>query len=158
MNEVTGLGLALDANEAAVFSYQGQQVLLRFLPENGVFLVHVQLAALEAAALPNALHDLLEANFLLSDTKGGAFSCSRETHMVALIFLLPLNDTNAEGFIYRLNRALACADEWRHKILEMNTQAIDRASKHLEALRAGTASSDDDHTIAHAMRSHMMPI
>lgn len=158
LNELTGLGLALDANEAAVFSYQGQQVLLRFLSEEHVCLVHVQLAVLEEAALPDALYDLLEANFLLSDTKGGALSFSRETHMAALNFLLPLNDTNAEDFIHRLNRVLACAEEWREKIVEKNSQAIEDASKHFAALRAGTASTVDDHKIAHAMRSHMMSI
>lgn len=158
LNEVTGLNLALDTNGAAVFSYQGQQVLLRFLPEEGVYLVHVQLATLEGAALPNALIDLLEANFLLSDTNGGAFSYSRETNMVAMNYMLPLNDTDAEGFINRLNRVLACADKWREKIIEMNKQSIDKESKHLADLRAGAASANDDHGQIHGMRSHMMPI
>ena len=158
LNEVTGLNLALDTNGAVVFSYQGQQVLVRFLPENGVYLVHVQLATLEGAALPEALIDLLEANFLLSDTNGGAFSYSRESQMVGMNYLLPLNDTDAEGFINRLNRVLSCADRWREKIVEMNKQSIDQASKHIADLRAGVASTDDDLWQIHGLRSHMMPI
>ena len=158
LNEVTGLNLALDDNGAAVFTYQGQQVLLRFLPEEGVFLVHVQLAVLVGAALPNALYDLLEANFLLSDTSGGALSYLRETQMVAMNFMLPLNDTDAEGFIHRLNRVLACADGWREKIVEMNKQSIEKAAEHLSSLRAGVNKANYDHGQIHHMRSHMMPI
>ena len=158
LNEITGLDLALDADGAAVFTYQGGQVLLRFNPEAGVCLAHVQLTALEGAALPAALSELLEANFLLSDTQGGALSWSRETRMAAMNFLLPMGDTDAEGFIHRLNRALAAADEWREKIREMNTSAVERASGHLAALRAGTAVTDDDNEHLHGMRSNMMPI
>ena len=158
LNEVTGLDLALDDDGAAVFTYQERQVLLRFPAEEGVCLAHVQLTALEKAALPDALSDLLEANFLFSDTQGGALSWSRETRMAAMNFLLPLGDTDVEGFIHRLNRALAAADEWREKISEMNTSAVDRAAGHLAALRAGTAVTDDDNGHLNGMRSNMMPI
>ena len=52
LNEVTGLSLALDTNGAVVFTYQGKQVLLRFFPEDGVYLVHVQLATLKGLLCP----------------------------------------------------------------------------------------------------------
>ena len=102
--------------------------------------------------------DLLEANYLLSDTSGGAFSYSRETHMVAMNYMLPLIDKNVEGFINSLNSILTCADNWQAKIAEMNKQSIDKASTHLADLRAGVASTHDDHGHIHSMRSHLMPI
>ena len=118
LNEITGLNLTLDAENCTQFNYLGRPVLLRFVPEFGVCIVHAQLDALLESTLPNALSDLLEANFMLSNTCGGALSWSQQTHMVALNFFLPLADTDADGFINRLNRMLAVTDEWTKNIRE----------------------------------------
>ena len=139
INEITGLELVLDAEHAAQFDYLGRPVLLRFLEELSACVVHVQLEALEEPVLPAALADLLEANFMFSDTSGGALSWSQETRMVAMNFLLPLADTDAEGFISRLNSVLAVTDDWTQRIRDWNTEALESAARRLASLRDGTA-------------------
>ena len=140
INEITGLELTLDDGHATQFDYLGRPVLLRFLPEFSVCVVHAQLEALEEAALPAALADLLEANFMLSSTCGGALSWSQETRMVAMEFFLPLADTDADGFTNRLNRVLAVTDEWAQRIRDTNAQAVENAARRLAGLRNGTAA------------------
>ncbi len=144
INEITGLHLTLDAGQTAQFDYLGRPVLLCFLQEVSVCVVHAQLEALEEAVLPAALADLLEANFMLSSTCGGALSWSQETRMVAMNFFLPLADTDADGFISRLNRALAVTDEWTQRIRDRNSQAVEHAARRLAELREGTAADIPD--------------
>ncbi|MCR5814704.1 MAG: type III secretion system chaperone [Desulfovibrio sp.] len=139
LNEITGLNLLLNADQATQFDYLGRPVLLRFMPELSVCVVHVQLDALAESTLPAALADLLEANFMLSSTCGGALSWSQETRMVSMNFILPLADTDTEGFINRLNRILAVTDEWTRRIRDRNGQAVESAARHLADLRDGSA-------------------
>ncbi|MBO6001893.1 MAG: type III secretion system chaperone [Mailhella sp.] len=152
INEITGLELALDAGHTTQFDYLGRPVLLRFLPEFSVCVVHAQLETLEEAALPGALAELLEANFMLSSTCGGALSWSQETRMAAINFFLPLADTDADGFISRLNRVLAVTDEWTQRIRDMNAQAVENAARRLVRLRNGTAAD------APVMQQHIQMI
>lgn len=144
LNEVTGLHLSLDADHATQFDYLGRPVLLRFLSEFDVCVVHAQLDALSESALPAALGDLLEANFMLSNTHGGALSWSQETRMVALNFFLPLAGEDSQAFINRLNRILSVTDQWTQRIRQMNGQATESAAKHLASLRDGTVADHLD--------------
>ncbi|MBQ7618447.1 MAG: type III secretion system chaperone [Desulfovibrio sp.] len=144
LNEVTGLNLTLDARQTTQFSYQGRTVLLRFVPELAVLVVHAPLESLEEAAIPGALSDLLEANFMLSSTGGGALSWSQETRLVALNFFLPLDDADSFGFINRLNRLLALTDEWTNRLRELNSMAVANKAKQLLNLRKGTTADSID--------------
>ena len=149
LNEVTGLCLALDADHAVSFDYLNRSVLLRFLPDDQVCIAHIQLAELADAALPDALALLLEDNFMLSNTGGGALSWSRETRMVALNFFLPLAGADGNLFIDRLNNILAASDEWVARIHEINAQALADTAERLSGLREGTAHHDLGHSFSH---------
>ncbi len=149
LNEVTGLCLALDADHAVSFDYRNRSVLLRFLPDDQVCIAHIQLAELENAALPEAPARLLEDNFMLSNTGGGALSWSQETHMVALNFFLPMADADGGLFISRLNNMLAASDEWVERIHEINAQALADTAERLSSLREGTAHHDLGHSFSH---------
>ena len=138
LNEIIGQNLTLDENDSTQFEYSGRLVLLRFVKQDGVCIIHIHLTRLEQAALPNILGDLLEANFMFSNTQGGSLSWSQETHMVALNFLLPLADTDQVGFLNRLNNMLAVADAWVERIKKINKEAIDTAAKRLSEFRQGT--------------------
>ena len=59
--------------------------------------------------------------------------------MVAMNFLLPLADTDAEGFISRLNSVLAVTDDWTQRIRDWNREALESAARRLASLRDGTA-------------------
>ena len=140
LNAITGLGLALDENNAAAFEYEGRNILLQFQPELSVCLIHAEIGTLEHAALPGAAHDLLEANHLLRDTQGGALSWSRQTSVVSMNFLA--STMTAEIFVNQLNRALSAADVWTKRIEEINSEAHTRMAEHLKRLREQGA---DDH-------------
>jgi len=124
INEITGLELTLDAEHAAQFDYLGRPVLLRFLEELSACVVHVQLEALEEPALPAALADLLEANFMFSDTSGGSLSWSQETRMVAMNFLLPLADTDAPRVTDRSGVLSAQEEEALEEISRITDRAL----------------------------------
>ena len=140
LNAVTGLGLALDENNAAAFQYEGRNVLLQFQPELSVCLIHAEVGTLERAALPGAVHELLEANHLLSDTQGGALSWSRQTHVVSMNFLA--STVTAEAFINQLNRALSAADAWTERIIQINSEAQARLGEHLRRLHEQGGAAD----------------
>lgn len=144
LNEITGLNLTLDAEQTTQFEYLGRQVLLRFVPEFSVCVVHAQLDTLAEPVLPQTLGDLLEANFMLSNTCGGALSWSQETRMVALNFFLSLGDTDSKGFVIRLNRILAVTDEWTQRIRDKNDQAVENAARRLAVLREGRTGESFD--------------
>ena len=148
LNEVTGLHLAPDADHAVSFDYRNRSVLLRFLPDDQVCIAHIQLAELGSAALPDAPALLLEDNFMLSNTGGGALSWSRETRMVALNFFLPLAGADGDLFISRLNNMLAASDEWVERIHEINARALADAAERLSGLREGTAHHDPGHPLS----------
>lgn len=138
LNEVIGQNLTLDEYSATQFEYMERLVLLRFDEADGVCIIHIHLTRLEEAALPNILGDLLEANFMFSNTQGGSLSWSRETRMAAINFLLPLTDTDQMVFLNRLNNMLAVSDAWVKQIEKINKDAIDAAAKRLTELREGT--------------------
>jgi hypothetical protein len=140
LNEVTGLGLALDENNAAAFQYEGRNVLLQFQPELSVCLIHAEVGTLENAALPGAVNELLEANHLLSDTQGGALSWSRQTNVVSMNFLA--STATAEAFVNQLNRALSAADVWTERIIQINSEAQARMAEHLKRLREQGGAAD----------------
>ena len=138
LNKIIGQNLTLDEDGTTQFEYSHRLVLLRFVKEDGVCIVHVHLTRLEQAALPNILGDLLEANFMFSNTQGGSLSWSQETHMAAINFLLPLTDIDQGGFLNRLNNMLAVSDAWVEHIQKINKVAIDTAAKRLSEFRQGT--------------------
>ncbi len=90
LNEVTGMQLIPDRNNAVVFTYQKRQVLLRFFPEHNTYLVYAALQPLHRAALPAALEELLEKNFLLSET------LSDQTLKQGMFSIVPNSDIDAD--------------------------------------------------------------
>ncbi len=142
-NEITGLALSPDSDSAVAFTYQDRNVLLRFVEAQGVCLVFTEIGRLEPAALPGALAELLEANHLLSDTRGGALSFLRQSGMAALNFLLPCDGENAaEDFVSRLNRALLVSDEWSDRIKGINSRALETVESAIRDLQENGAGAD----------------
>ena len=137
IEELTGIELQAEKDGAVMFVYQNRNVLLRFEPNSGVCLICVDLARLEAAAMPDAFSELLEANYLLSDSRGGALSYQSQSGMVTINFLVPSEGDDVEAFVNRLNRALSASDEWAAKVEEINRKAVKRLEDHLRALREG---------------------
>lgn len=125
INEITGLGLNLSDDGSANFIYEDRNVLLHFEEELGICIIYVELTTLSPAAVSAVVPRLLEANFLFSQTNGGALSYQKDTHMVSLNFMYPCSEqTNTDGFIDILNRALATADEWTQKVKNMNDEIM----------------------------------
>ncbi len=135
LNAATGLNLCLDEDNATSFAYLDRQVLIRFLPESGVFLTYIELNKLEDYTLPGALAELLDANFMLSDTSGGALSYKKDTHTVALNFLLPYLHDDAEVFLRRVNQMLNTADLWSKRIEEINHKAALQLKNYMQSFQ-----------------------
>lgn len=146
LNEIIGQNLTLDEDDATQFEYMDRLVLLRFIAEDGVCIIHIQLTRLEEATLPNILSDLLEANFMFSNSQGGSLSWSRDTRLAAINFMLPLTDIDQSGFLNRLNNMLAVADAWVERIHSINKDAIESAAKRLTELRQGIQVNQTDIT------------
>ncbi|MCR5084108.1 MAG: type III secretion system chaperone [Succinivibrionaceae bacterium] len=141
LNEFAGLDLELGGDLSTVFDYQGRPVLLRFLPDVGQCLLCAELAVVEGAALPGALSTLLEANHLLSDTRGGCLSWTPDDQVASINFLLPVGDsTDAPALAAMLNRALSAADEWTQRILDMNSSAQEEIRKRMDGVESPEAS------------------
>ena len=152
INAVSGLALSPDSDSAAAFIYRGRNVLIRFVEDQGVCLVFIEIGRLEPAALPGALTDLLEANHLLSDTQGGALSYQRQSGTVALNFLLPCEGPGAgDALVSRLNRALSASDEWSERIEEINTAALAAVESTIRDLQENGGGPDQS-TLAEPAR------
>ena len=125
INEITGLDLDVKEGCSANFIYEERNVLLHFEEELGICIIYVELTTLSPAAVSAVVPYLLEANFLFSNTNGGAFSYHKDTRMVSLNFMSPCSEQNdAEEFIDNLNRHLSVADEWTKKVNNMNDDAL----------------------------------
>ena len=142
INEVTGLNLSLSESNAVNFIYDERNVLLHFEPELGVCIIYVELTTLSPGAVSLVLPRLLEANFLLSQTSGGALSYLSSTHMVSMNFMFPFSEeSDSTDFIGTLNRALSVADEWTKKVNDMNNEAMQFRSKRLQNLINGVSDN-----------------
>ncbi len=133
LNAATGLNLTLDEDNSTSFEYLEKQVFIRFLPDSGVFLTYIELNTLEDYTLPNSLIELLDANFMLSDTNGGALSYKKDTRKVALNFLLPYIHEDAESFLNRVNQILSVADDWSKRIDKLNQEGAEKLRNYMES-------------------------
>ena len=125
INEITGLELNLSNDGSANFIYDERNVLLHFEEELGICIIYVELTTLSPAAVSAVIPRLLEANFLFSQTNGGALSFQKDTRMVSLNFMVPCNEqTDSDRFIDLLNRSLSTADEWTQKVKSMNDEIM----------------------------------
>lgn len=125
INDITGLELNLSNDGSANFVYDERNVLLHFEEELGICIIYVELTTLSPAAVSGVIPRLLEANFLFSQTNGGALSFQKDTRMVSLNFMVPCSEqTDSDSFIDLLNRSLATADEWTQKVKGMNDEIM----------------------------------
>ena len=130
INEITGLVLALKEGCSANFIYEERNALLHFEEELGLCIIYVEQTTLSPAAVSAVVPYLLEANFLFSNTNGGAFSYHKDTRMVSLNFMYPCSEqTDTDGFIDSLNRSLSVADEWPQKVNTMNNDALQYSAR-----------------------------
>ncbi len=138
INEVTGLGLELSEKGSVNFIYNERNVLMHFDAELGTCIIYVELTTLSPGAVSIVLPRLLEANFLFSQTNGGALSYLSATNMVSMNFMFPFSEaTDSADFISTLNLALSVADEWTKKVNTMNDEAMQYRSKCLHNLING---------------------
>ena len=137
INDLTGLNLTLDNNNAVTFNYKQRNVLLKFEEELNVCLLYCEIGVLEAAALEKALPAILEANYMLYDTKGGSLSFLRENKLVSISFMLPfVESVSPDSFVNQINNALNIADEWYEKIQNFNNSALSALEERLRQLHA----------------------
>lgn len=134
VGERVGLELGAGGRHTVGFSYQGRPVRLRFVPARGLCLVTVELCLVEMAALPEALPLMLESNYLLSGTQGGALCYSRSSRVASMSFALGADDADPDAFLGRLDQALCAADGWARRLLDLNTQAQRRLARRLQGL------------------------
>ena len=142
INEVTGLGLELSENGSVNFIYNERNVLMHFDAELGTCIIYIELTTLSPGAVSKVLPSLLEANFLFSQTNGGALSYLSATNMVSMNFMIPFSeDSNSADFISTLNLALSTADEWTKKINTMNREVMQMRSQRLQNLLNGVSET-----------------
>lgn len=142
INEVTGLGLELSEKGSVNFIYNERNVLMHFDAEHGTCIIYVELTYLSPGAVSIVLPRLLEANFLFSQTNGGALSYLSATNMVSMNFMFPFSEnSDSADFISTLNRALSAADEWTKKIKNMNREVMQMRSQHLQNLLNGVSEN-----------------
>ena len=142
INEVTGLQLSLSKNGSVNFIYNERNVLMHFDAELGTCIIYVELTTLSPGAVSIVLPRLLEANFLFSQTNGGALSYLSATNMVSMNFMVPFSeDSNSADFISTLNLALSTADEWTKKINVMNREIMQMRSQRLQNLLNGVSEN-----------------
>ena len=142
INEVTGLQLSLSKKGSVNFIYNEKNVLMHFDAELGTCIIYVELTTLSPGAVSIVLPRLLEANFLFSQTNGGALSYLIATNMVSMNFMFPFSDdSDSADFISTLNRALSAADEWTKKIKNMNREVMQMRSQHLQNLLNGVSEN-----------------
>ncbi len=144
LNAATGLNLTLDEDNSASFEYLDKQVFIRFIPDSGVFLTYIELNTLEDYTLPDALTELLDANFMMSDTSGGSLSYKKDTRKVALNFLLPYVHDDAEAFLNRLNQMLRVADDWSKRIDKLNQDGAEKLKSYMESFQKYGRDTTDD--------------
>lgn len=142
INEVTGLGLELSEKGSVNFIYNERNVLMHFDADLGTCIIYVELTYLSPGAVSIVLPRLLEANFLFSQTNGGALSYLSATNMVSMNFMFPFSeDSDSADFISTLNRALSAADECTKKIKNMNREVMQMRSQHLQNLLNGVSEN-----------------
>ena len=142
INEVTGLQLSLSKNGSVNFIYNEKNVLMHFDAELGTCIIYVELTTLSPGAVSIVLPRLLEANFLFSQTNGGALSYLSATNMVSMNFMIPFSEaSDSADFISTLNLALSSADEWTKKINTMNREVMQMRSQRLQNLLNGVSES-----------------
>ena len=142
INEVTGLGMELSENGSVNFIYNERNVLMHFDADLGTCIIYVELTYLSPGAVSIVLPRLLEANFLFSQTSGGALSYLSATNMVSMNFMFPFSEnSDSADFISILNRALSVADEWTKKINNMNREVMQMRSQHLQNLINGVSET-----------------
>ncbi|MBQ9275123.1 MAG: type III secretion system chaperone [Succinivibrio sp.] len=139
LSSVIGVELKLEEG-AASFEYEGRLVLLRSLPEIESWLVYIALSE-PGPALPALMPELLKANFLLSASRGGAFSLD-PGGALGLNFLVPTGSGGGQALVNALNRALNTADLWRARIEQLIAENVKKDAARLQTLNERGAAED----------------
>ncbi len=106
--------LSLDADGSLSFRLDGQTVILR--PQEDTLVVHVTLGTVPDPALGFVMQFLLEDNFLLGQSRGGAYSIHGDLPVLGIDFRLPPGWTDETELMNELNSIIVTADACRERL------------------------------------------
>ena len=114
--ELDPQGLSLDGNYACLAVNQTTVLHFRFLPENAVLDVFMELGPVPPAVRREVCEDMLQGNVLLQATEGAALGFDRERGLAVATLRLDAGDLTAAKFKGNLERFLNMAEFWVGRI------------------------------------------
>jgi hypothetical protein len=146
LSQALGQQVEKDGEGTYAFLLDGVPVLLHYRPSDSSFLLHMEIGY--PTGLGGRIHArLLGANFLLSETHGAAISLDERTGLAFLELSLGLNGLDESGFVDRVERFVALADEWTRRLQEWNDEIESRVGGRIETfLRELERGAEDDQT------------
>lgn len=117
-----GMEIELSQTGAAAFEIDGKVLLLQWNEAERSFVVYAELGYLDGYNDAEVLQNLLSANFLLMESKGGVLSYDRNKNMVGYNYVLQVYGLSPEEFIQRLNAVILLAQEWNGYFEEMKKE------------------------------------
>ena len=156
LNRQTGLDIRLSSSGAARLDLDGRGILLQWLENLQQFIVYAEIGPLYGWRDGDVMKQLLSANFLFMQTRGGALSYDPAANMVGLNYTIPVYGLLPEDFVKRLDVIVTLAAEWRERLHRMSAEQERLATR--SSLSEGAVSSAEREQNSFADMQNMMKV
>jgi hypothetical protein len=140
--ERTGLPLEVSPGGSFTALLGGRRLLVKALDNGDAILFYMEVGRPTLFRRGEVITSLMGGNLFLAETRGAALSYDAHGEMVGLNLILPLHHLEGEDFINAVDNVVAAAEDWGHKLDELNAGAEERARQ----AGGAPASGDAGHT------------
>ena len=126
LSEKIGIPLVVSPGGSFTALLGGKRLLIKALDSSDALLFYMEVGRPTLFRRGEVITALMVGNLFLSATRGATLSYDEYNEMVGLNLLLPLHHLEADAFINTVDNVMAAAEDWSHKLEEINAQAEER--------------------------------